>query len=250
MGGSGFKDHFSTGSADYAANRPDYPPELGAFLAAHTPGHDLALDCGCGSGQLSLLLAEHFARIVATDASAQQIAAARPHPRIAYRVAPAEASGLAPESADLIAAAQAAHWFDLSAFYAEAWRVARPGALVALVSYGVMHVAGDAEPLVQEFYWRTIGPYWPPERRHVEEGYRSLPFPFAEITPPDLAIERAWTRDQFLGYVATWSAVREAETAVGRGPLDAFAALLAKCWPDGERRQVRWPLAVRAGRVN
>ncbi|WP_088344752.1 MULTISPECIES: class I SAM-dependent methyltransferase [Rhodomicrobium] len=245
----GFKDHFSARSADYAANRPDYPPELGAFLAGHAPGRSLALDCGCGNGQLSVLLADHFDRVAATDASAQQIAAAAPHPRIAYRVAPAEASGLAPGSADLIVAAQAAHWFDLDAFYAEARRVARPGALLALVSYGVLHVEGDAEPPMQAFYWRTLAPYWPPERRHVEDGYRSLPFPFAEIAQPGLAIERAWTRAQLMGYVETWSAVREAEKAVGRGPVDALAAALASIWPDGERRRVRWPLAVRAGRI-
>lgn len=249
MSASGFKDHFSTRSTEYAANRPNYPAALGAFLAAHAPGRGLALDCGCGNGQLSVLLTEHFDQVVATDASAQQIAAAEPHPRIAYRTAPAEASGLEPASADLIVAAQAAHWFDLDAFYAEARRVARPAALLALVSYGVFHVEGDADPLIQEFYWKTLGPFWPPERRHVEEGYRSLAFPFAEIPPPNLYIERFWTRDQMLGYVETWSAVREAENSVGRTPVETFARSLAHRWPDGERRLLRWPLAVRAGHL-
>lgn len=249
MTDTGFKDHFSARSADYAASRPDYPPELGAFLAAEAPGRGLALDCGCGNGQLSVLLAEHFARVVATDASAQQIAAATPHPRITYRTAPAQASGLEPGSADLVVAAQAAHWFDIEAYYAEVRRVARPGALAALVSYGVLHVEGEAEPLVQDFYWRALGPYWPPERRHVEEGYRTLPFPFAELPPPDLAIERNWTRGEFMGYVETWSAVREAEKAAGRGWVEEFGRALAERWPDGERRLVRWPLTVRAGRV-
>ena len=118
MSGSPFKDHFSERSADYAANRPTYPPQLAGFLAEHSPGRTLALDCGCGTGQLSVQLAEHFAEVVATDASAAQIAAATPHPRVRYRVAPADASGLEPVSADLIVAAQAAHWFDLDAFYA------------------------------------------------------------------------------------------------------------------------------------
>src|SRR5688572_14539271 len=135
-----FKDHFSAGSENYAASRPDYPPELAAFLAEASPARGLAVDCGCGTGQLTVRLAEHFNEVLATDASARQIAAAAPHPRVTYRTAPAEASGLEPDLADLIVAAQAAHWFDIEAFYAEARRIARPGALLALVTYGVFHV--------------------------------------------------------------------------------------------------------------
>jgi SAM-dependent methyltransferase len=249
MSGSAFKDHFSERSADYAAARPTYPPELARFLAEQSPGRRLALDCGCGTGQLSVQLADHFAEVVATDASAAQIAAATPHPRVSYRVAPAEASGLPSSSADLVVAAQAAHWFDLPAFYAEAKRVARPGALLALVTYGVLHVDGAAEPLIQDFYWHIVGPYWPPGREHVEVGYRSLPFPYPEIAHPDLAIELTWTRDDFLAYVDTWSAMRGAEKAIGRKPFDDFAAALASCWPDGEARRVRWPLSIRAGHI-
>ena len=245
----GFKDHFSARSEDYAASRPDYPPELAAFLASSAPGRGLALDCGCGTGQLSLLLADEFDRVIATDASAQQITAARPHPRIDYRVAPAEASGLDAGTADLIVAAQAAHWFDLDGFYAEARRVAKPSALLALVAYGVFHVEADAEPVLQEFYWRTMGPYWPAERRHVEEGYRTLPFPVPEIPQPDLAIERHWSRDQFLLYVETWSAVREAEKRGQRALVEDFAKALPAVWPDDARLLVRWPITVRAGRI-
>lgn len=250
MSGSEFKDHFSERSADYAASRPTYPPQLARFLAEHSPGRSLALDCGCGTGQLSVQLAEHFAHVVATDASAAQIAAATPHRPVAYRVAPAETSGLDAASADLIVAAQAAHWFDLPAFYAEAKRVAVPGALLALVTYGVFHVEGDAEPVIQELYWKTIGPFWPPGREHVEDGYRSLPFPFDEIASPDLAIELCWNRDELLAYVDTWSAMRAAEKAIGRKPFEDFASKLANVWPDGEPRRVRWPLSIRAGHIS
>ena len=244
-----FKDHFSTSSADYAASRPDYPRELGAYLAEQSPGHELALDCGCGTGQLSVLLAEHFERVVATDASSQQIAAAKPDPRIEYRATPSEASGLETGSADLIVAAQAAHWFDLDAFYGEVRRVGKPDALLALITYGVFNVEGDANGLVQDFYWKTIHPYWPPERRYVEDGYSTLPFPFPACPVPDLAIERRWTRNQFLGYVDTWSAVRAAEKAGERRMIEDFAKALAEVWPEGRAFIVRWPITIRAGRI-
>lgn len=247
---SAFKDHFSTRSAEYAAHRPTYPRALVEALADCCRSTEAALDVGCGNGQLSVLLADRFRQVTATDASAAQVEQAQPHEGVAYRVAPAERCSLPDGSVDLVTAAQAAHWFDLPAFYAEARRVARPGAVLALVTYGVMRMDGPADDVVQHFYWKVAGPYWPPERRHVEAGYRSLDFPFEEIALPPLAIEVAWRRDDLVGYVDTWSAVRAMEKAIGRDPLDAFVQDLAAVWPDtDERRRVRFPLAVRAGRI-
>ncbi|GJD86535.1 Trans-aconitate 2-methyltransferase [Methylobacterium hispanicum] len=254
MAGASFKDHFSAAATGYATHRPTYPAALAEALAALAPGRGLALDCGCGNGQLARLLAGSFDRVVATDASAAQIAEARPHPRIEFRVAPAEASGLPAACADLITAAQAAHWFDLPAFYAEARRVARPGAVLALIAYGVLHLDGAAEEVLRHFYTRVVGPYWPAERAHVEAGYRTLPFPFAELpdraTVADLAIEAEWSLADLVGYAGTWSALRGAEAALGASPLPAFARDLAAAWGDpAVRRRVRWPLALRLARL-
>lgn len=248
--GEAFKDHFSSHAGAYAAHRPTYPHALAAFLADLAPGRVLALDCACGTGQLSTQLAAHFSEVVATDASAAQIGNASANPRVAYRTAPAERSGLPAGSADLITVAQAAHWLDLDAFYAEARRVARPGAVLALICYGILHVEGPPDAVVRHFYRDVIGRYWPPERRHVEEGYRGLPFPFAELPAPDLAITVAWSLADLVGYVETWSALRGLERAVGKGALVAFHAALAGSWgPAGRRRAVRWPLSLRLARL-
>ncbi|WP_246685504.1 class I SAM-dependent methyltransferase [Methylobacterium sp. WL103] len=245
-----FKDHFSSQAAAYAAHRPTYPAALAAFLAEAAPGRGLAFDAACGTGQLSTQLAAHFGDVVATDASAAQIANATPYPRVTYRTAPAERSGLTASSADLITVAQAAHWLDLDAFYDEVRRIARPGAVLALVSYGILHVEGEPDGAVRHFYDDVVGPYWPPERRHVEDGYRSLPFSFAEIAAPDLAITVAWSLADLIGYVETWSALRGLEKAIGRGPVDAFHEALAASWGPGEQlRTVRWPLSLRLARV-
>ena len=245
-----FKDHFSAGSDAYAAYRPTYPVELVDYLAEIAPATRLALDCGCGTGQLSVLLAQAFERVIATDASAQQIENAKAHPRVAYRVAPAERSELPDGCADLIVAAQAAHWFDLPAFYTEARRVGRPGAIVALVTYGIMEVDESVDPVVGRFYRDVVGPYWPPERRHVEDGYRSFAFPFEEHTAPPMAIAISWDRDRLLGYIETWSAVRGAEKALGREPIERFRSDLAAIWGEPERERVaRFPLSLRLGRI-
>src|SRR5207245_5994211 len=153
------------------------------------PGRDLAWDGGCGSGQLSVLLADRVARVIATGGSAEKIAQAAPHPKVGYRCAPAETSGLPNGAVDLAVAAQAVHWFDLARYYAEVRRVARPAGVLALVTYGLVQVDDDMASLVHHFFSAVLGPYWPPERRYVDDGYRSLPFPLAEISQAPLAVQ-------------------------------------------------------------
>jgi len=221
------------------------------FLASVVPGRGLAWDAGCGSGQLSVLLAERFERVVATDASPEQIAHAAPHPGVEYRVARAEASGLPDRCVDLATAAQAAHWFDLDAYYAEVRRVARPGAVIALLTYGVMTIGPDIDPIVRAFHAGTLRPHWPPERRPVDEGYRSLPFPFRELDAPPMELRAEWSLPDVLGYIGTWSAVRALERDEGPDPFVAFRHRLAGAWGDPAlRRPIRWPLGMRVGRVD
>ena len=245
-----FQDHFSSHAASYAAFRPEYPATLGTLIASRVPSLALAVECGCGNGQLSRLLAEHFAHVIATDASADQIKHALPHPRISYHVATAESVPIADGSADLVVAAQAAHWFDLPAFYSEAVRIAKPGAMIALISYGSLRMEGEVGQLVEIFHHDTLAHYWSPERALVEAGYSSLPFPFAEEAAPALAMEASWSFHQLIGYITTWSAVRALEKAGKDVLMQQFTSELKEAWGDPQTiRDIRWPLAMRLGRM-
>jgi ubiquinone/menaquinone biosynthesis C-methylase UbiE len=245
-----FHDHFSGVANRYADFRPHYPKELFDYLATLGERGSLVWDCACGNGQATLDLAERFDGVVATDASKEQIASATMHPRIEYRVSTAEQSGLATESAGLITVAQALHWFDLERFYTEARRVLRPGGVLAAWAYGINQVENDVvNELVQEFYSNTVGPYWPPERKLVEDGYRTISFPFTEITPPTFRMETRWTLDELLGYFSTWSATNRFMKATGRNPLEPLAVALSRVWGDaGSCRVIVWPLSLRLGR--
>jgi len=245
-----FKDHFSEISAAYAAHRPSYPTALVDFLARLAPARRLAWDAGCGSRAAVGAIGGPFDRVVATDASPEQIGRATPHARVEYRCAPAGASGLTQRAVDLATAAQAAHWFHLPAYYAEVRRVTRPGGIIAMVSYGVLEADADLDRVIRPFYRGVLPSYWPPERRHVDEGYRSLPFPFEELDAPALEIRLDWRLAELVGYVGTWSAVWALERAKGEGPFATFRRELTNAWgPATAVRTVRWPLALRVGRV-
>ena len=240
--------HFQTGAAGYAAFRPTYPAGLAAGLAALAPDRALAVDVGCGSGQLTGALAGHFDTVVGVDVSEAQLAHAAADPRIRYLVGSSDALPVPDGSAALVVAAQAAHWFDLPRFYAEARRAARPGGVVALVSYGPMQVPGPLSDRFHRFYWDELHRFWPPERAHVESGYRDLPFPFPELPMPELAIEVAWTPDRLLGYIRSWSAAKAAIAAGEGGLIEAFEAD-ARALPPHTAIAARFLLAVRVGRV-
>jgi SAM-dependent methyltransferase len=196
-------------------------------------------------------LAATFEQVIATDASVAQVRQAVPHPRVAYHVATAEAAGLAAASVELITVAQALHWFDLDRFYSEARRVLVPGGVLAAWTYAVLRVdGGPIDAALGEFYSDVIGPYWPEERRLVETGYRTLPFPFDEISiisPPMVA---SWTWSRLIGYVRTWSAVQRYMEAKGTDPVPALEQRIAAHWGEAEsQRRIEWPLTVRVGRT-
>ena len=245
-----FHDHFSGHARDYSVARPRYGADVAAWAASLAVPGAIAWDVGTGSGQLATLLGDHLARVIATDASREQLANAKPHPHVEYRNEPAETTTLVDGSIGLVTVAQAVHWFALDRFYAEVRRVCAPGAAIVLLGYELMHVGPDVDPIIDWFYKQVIGAYWPAERAHLETGYRELSFPFAPIDAPPLEMVHEWTRDELAGYVATWSAVQRAIKVTGKDPMPTFVERLATVWPDpATRRTVRWPLIVKAGRV-
>lgn len=245
-----FHDHFSGHAAGYAQARPTYPDDLFDWLATQCAQRDLAWDAGCGNGQAALALAARFAHVVATDPSAEQIAQAPAHARIGYRVEPAEAPTLDDASVDLVTVAQAMHWFDLDRFHAAVRRVLRPDGVIAVWTYGLSNVDREVDAVFRRLYDDVLGAYWPAERRHVENGYAELAFPYAAIAAPSFAMACRWTLAQYLAYLRTWSATQRYVRAMGEDPVQGLAADFADAWGDpAQARYVRWPLGLRVGRV-
>ena len=203
-----FKDFFSGHAGDYARFRPHYPRELFNYLAGITSEQESVWDCATGNGQAAVALAEVFRQVIATGASEKQIAKAQPHNRINYRVASAEQSGLPKESVDLVMVAQALHWLDRNVFFGEAKRILKPNGVLAVWSYNLVKIAPKIDGLVEIFYREAVGSFWDFERRLVETGYRSIAFPFEELSPPDFHMQAEWSLHDVLGYLRTSSATK------------------------------------------
>jgi len=243
------KDNFSQQSAQYAQFRPVYPPALYDFILSLTPGRHRAWDCATGNGQVAAVLADHFGEVRATDISAQQLEHAIRKPNIRYAVGAAESTDFPDQYFDLITVAQAAHWFDFERFYAEVRRVLAPGGLLVLWGYGLLRTENPAvDTQLDRFYSEVVGPYWDAERRHVDEAYRSMPFPFAEIGAPEFRMPYRWTRAHFLGYLGTWSAVQHYRKARGEDPVALFTPEIAAVWPEDKELDIWFPVFVRLGR--
>jgi len=246
-----FKDHFSHHASLYAKYRPQYPEQLYDFLFSLSPNKGLAWDCGTGNGQAAIALSEQFSKVIATDASQQQIEQAPSHPRVTFRTAPAELSGIDAKTVNLTTVATAAHWFEHDAFHAEVRRVSCPDAHIAVWSYELTHVCEAVDPIIENYYRNVLREFWPEETKLVRNQYRDLPFPFEEIEPPKLSIKANWTLKDLLAYHSTWSATQKALRKYGNRILSTFESELASVWGDpNQTKQICWPLMLRVGKVS
>ncbi len=241
-----FKDHFSDAPNDYRAYRPHYPSELFSYLASISPGKQTAWDCATGSGQSALAMSAYFSAVIATDASAEQIQNAQPGAGISYRVAAAERSGIDADSVDLITVAQALHWFDIPAFFEEVHRVLKIGGVLAIWTYNLLEIQAQIDRLLNHLYGSILGDYWPPERTMVENGYAKISFPFEELNHPEFKMTAQWNLSQLLGYLRTWSALKQYKKQHGVDPIETMLPAFTNAWGEAESmRPVHWPLSLR-----
>jgi ubiquinone/menaquinone biosynthesis C-methylase UbiE len=221
------KDNFSQQSQAYATFRPSYPPALAAEIAALAPEQSLVWDCATGNGQMAVLLADHFDQVIATDISAKQLALSTYKDNIEYREEPAHQSTFEEYSVDAVVIAQAIHWFDFDAFYEEVHRVVRPGGITIAIGYPLMTVEVPAlDAHLKYFYSGVLGPYWDEERKHLDNDYQTIPFPFETIEMEEMTMHYDWDLATFVGYPETWSALQHFRKATSKDPIPEIFRLL------------------------
>lgn len=239
-----------TYSEEYAQYRPSYPESVFFHLATLLEEKSLAWDCGTGTGQAARLLAPHFQRVVATDASMSQLHNATAGPRIGLVACTAEEACLAPRSVDCVVCAQSAHWFDLDRFYDEVNRVARSGAVISILGYGRALLDGPTGDLLDAFYKQMFSRYYTEQRRLVEEAYTTLPFPFEETPAVPFTIETEWRLEDLAGYISSWSSLQRWIADHGDDPSTDLIDSMRARWKPETYRRVRFPGFMRLGYVN
>ena len=114
--------------------------------------------------------------------------------------------------------------------------------------YELCSVSDDCDPIVDELYSGLLDGFWPPERPLIEEGYRSIRMPGAEIDAPPFDMRAEWRVGDMLGYLRTWSACKRYEEARGADPVAEVEPRLVRAWGN-DARVVRWPLSARICRL-
>jgi SAM-dependent methyltransferase len=245
-----YEDHFSAHAGAYSRHRPRYPDELFDWLSTLISGRGRAWDAGTGNGQVAASLTNFMDHVVATDASAEQLAHAVQHDRVEYRHEPSGRSSLEDASVDLITAGAAAHWFDLEEFYREVKRVARPDAVIALFSYGPRDIAAAIDPVLTYFQEEVLNGFWPERIDYVHASYATLPFPFEEIAAPELKMTAEWNLAELLAFLETWSASQRYFDQNGSRSTQRIETALLAAWGDPSTRRIStFPLFIRVGRM-
>lgn len=245
-----FEDHFSQLASTYSKYRPTYPPKLFEYLASCCNEHRQAWDCGTGSGQAARSLAKYFQNVLATDASKEQLEQAPKHPKINYRVEPAEKVTLEDTSTDLVTVAAAVHWFNFEKFYAELKRVLKPNGIIAVWGYHLFSITPAIDKLLLKYYSEILKDYWPERFHYVDTRYSDLPFPFDELTPPKFEMITEWNLDQVAGFLSSWSGSKIYQEKKGYHPLNEIWEDFNKAWGDENIiRTIHWPLHIRVGKI-
>ena len=240
------KDLFSKHAEDYSRYRPGYPAELFDFLKNISVNHSRAWDCATGNGQVAGELSGSFDQVFATDISINQLSQAVQADNIHYSKQPAEKTIFENNYFDLITVGQAVHWFNFQKFFSEARRVLKKDAVIAIFGYSLFKSDPETNKVIQHFYREIIGPYWQPERRYLEEKYRSVPFPFEEIPAPQFEFKQTWSFDRLIGYLNTWSAVKAYEREKKENPVKLIQQELRESF--GEVGKLNFPIILRVGR--
>jgi SAM-dependent methyltransferase len=233
---------FDAWAGDYDRFRPGYPDALFEMIASELPLPRIphVVDLGAGTGRASLAMAGLGWRVTAVEPGKPMLdvlrgRAANDGLLISTVQASAEETGLDADSADLVTAAQAFHWFDQPRALAEMARILKPGGGLALFwnvrdSERSPFLADYRQVLLRYVGDEDSGRYevtLPEEMtRKVIEAQGDT---FSHVRLTQLHHEVAMTDDEFIGMVFTASYVRVNKTPEeqDRFRLD-LAALLGR----------------------
>jgi SAM-dependent methyltransferase len=193
-------ERFTDRADDYAAHRPGYPEACVQALlrGMGAPEFLVVADVGAGTGIMARLLADAGARVVAIEPNASMRAKAADHERVTWHDGTAEATGLKDGSVDLVVCAQAFHWFDPPAAFAEFRRVLKGTGRLALVWNEV-----DASTQIGAGYREILDGLATDETPRVRYAAQEDPFAgtdlFDDVKKAEFSLEMRHSRGGLIG---------------------------------------------------
>jgi hypothetical protein len=125
--------------------------------------------------------------------------------------------------------------------------VLKNNGVFAASAYNLLRIEPAIDEVVNRYYHEVVGPFWPPERKLVE-NFPDLPFPFHEIEPPKIGMTTQWDLDHLIGCLRTWSSTQRFIAATGADRLEQIIDELRRAWENPQQmRTVIWPLTLRVG---
>jgi SAM-dependent methyltransferase len=233
------KESFDAAAAEYARYRSGYPDEVvdDVVTASRLHPGSRVLEIGCGTGQLSVPLAERGIELVAVELGPRLAAIARRNladfPGARVDVGGFEEWPLPADAFDVVVSASALHWIDPSVRFSKPARALKPGGVLVVVH--AHHVKGGTPGFfadTQPFYLRwglSDDPFFEPTApEDAQVMYPELEEQpeFATVQRHRFEIPRRHTTDSYVGWLKTDSLVLSLDPRSKRGFLNDIEALI------------------------
>ncbi|MDE3721310.1 class I SAM-dependent methyltransferase [Nocardiopsis sp. N85] len=240
---------------DYRRFRPGYPEAVTERLREHVLAGDrairpdpwLLLDVGSGTGISTRTLRHLFGpgpRVVGVEPGhAMRGTAAENADGVEYVDGRAEAIPFPDGSATLVLAAQAVHWFDRPAFYAEAARLLAPGGTVAVLNNDRDWTASDFVDAYEGLMERYGDDYRRDYRVYDTIGEMNARDGLVDAVEYSAGWVRDLDPDRLIGTAMSSSRMAAVVRAIGEERTrEAITDLAREHFPDGN---VRIPYVTR-----
>ena len=128
---------FSGKAKNYLLSRPAYAKEAIQYITSLISPDSVIADIGAGTGAFTIALLERGYQVIAVEPNADMrellVEELASYPNADICDGGAESTKLENQSVDVIAVAQALHWFDLVKFKKECERIGKPGCKIFIV---------------------------------------------------------------------------------------------------------------------
>jgi SAM-dependent methyltransferase len=199
---------FGQVAEDYEATRPGWPVEPFAQAFEHFGVRERpdVVDVAAGTGKLTRTLALLAGTLVAVEPDAELRAVIqRVLPEVEVLAGTAEELPLPTESADVVCAGQAFHWFDMVRAPAEMARVLRPGGIL-IAGWNTETGDGSWYDAVIEFLETSNPDHLPAKNRDWAAAFAMLPG-YDGLTPFEFRHEQPTDYATFARLLGTQSAI-------------------------------------------